>query len=65
MLPLSIGIAIAVGFAALAGSTYGFDELLSGSWLLLVVWGLIAGPVLMFVAGSEDRNSSWRRGPKP
>lgn len=64
MLPLSIGIAIAVGFAALAGFTYGFDELLSGSWLLLVIWGLIAGPALMFVAGSRDRNGSWRDRPK-
>jgi hypothetical protein len=63
MLPLSIGIAIAFGFAALAGSTYGFDELTSGSWPLLVVWGLIAGPALMFVAGRNNRGS-WRRGPK-
>lgn len=59
MLPLSIGLAIACGFAALAGATYGFEELLSGSWSILVVWGLIAGPALMLVA-SRDHNRFWR-----
>ncbi len=61
MLPLSIGILIAFGFAALAGSTYGFDELLSGSWLFLVVWGLIAGPALMLFASRERNRAASRR----
>ncbi len=60
MLPLSIGILIAIGFAVLAGSTYGFDEFLSVSWLVLVVWGLIAGPALMLLAG-WGRQGAWRR----
>jgi hypothetical protein len=64
MLPLSIGIAMAVGFTALAGSTYGFEEIFSGSWPFLVVWGLIAGPVLMFVAGRGDHDSDRRGGRK-
>lgn len=53
MLPLSIGLLIAFGFAGLAGSIYGFNQLLSASWLLLVVWGLIAGPALMMFAARE------------
>lgn len=60
MLPLSIGILIAFGFAGLAGSIYGFDQLLTGSWLLLVLWGLIAGPALMAFADRERSDRSRR-----
>jgi hypothetical protein len=63
MLPLSIGIVIAFGFSVLAGSIYGFDEVARGTWPVLVVWGLITGPALMFVV-SRDRSRPWRRGPK-
>jgi hypothetical protein len=64
MLPLSIGFSIALGFIGVAGSIYGFDLLLQGSWPLLVVWGLIAGPLLMFVAQSDRDDHSRRRDPR-
>jgi hypothetical protein len=57
MLPLSIGIVIALGFASLVGSIYGVEQLVQGAWPMLVVWGLIAGPALMSFAGQGSRRS--------
>jgi len=55
MLPLSIGLMMAVAFVSLAGSVYGFDQVFQGAWSFLVVWGLVAGPALMFIAHGEGR----------
>lgn len=57
MLPLSIGIVLALGFVSLTGSVYGFDQFLQGAWPLMVVWGLIAGPALMFAANKRRGRS--------
>jgi len=61
MLPLLIGLAIAVGFALLTGSVYGLDALAHGGWSVLVLWGLVAGPALMWVVSADHRRSSQRR----
>jgi hypothetical protein len=53
---------LAVVFVALAGSVYGFDQVFQGAWSFLVVWGLIAGPVLMFIADREGRQAPRQRG---
>jgi hypothetical protein len=57
MLPFSIGIAIALGFASLVSSIYGFEQLVRGAWPMLVVWGLVAGPALMFFAEGTERRA--------
>jgi hypothetical protein len=62
MLPLSIGLAMAVGFALLTGSVYGLDALAHGGWSVLVLWGLVAGPALMWLVSSDDRRRGPRRG---
>jgi hypothetical protein len=56
-LPFSIGIAIALGFASLVSSIYGFEQLVRGAWPMLVVWGLVAGPALMFFAEGTERRA--------
>ena len=64
MLPLLIGLTIAFGFALLTGSVYGLDALAHGSWSVLVLWGLVAGPALMWIVSADYRGSSRRR-PRP
>lgn len=63
MLPLSIGLAMAVGFALLTGSIYGLDALAHGGWSVLVLWGLVAGPTLMWIVSADDRRSRARQRP--
>jgi hypothetical protein len=55
MFPLSIGIAMALGFVSLASSIYGLEHLVQAVWPMLVVWGLLAGPALMFLADDGER----------
>lgn len=60
MLPLMIGLLIAGAFAGLTAGVYGLELLLYGTWPVLVLWGLVAGPVMMF-AVSGDRRGRERR----
>jgi hypothetical protein len=61
MLPVLIGIAIASAFVALTGWVYGFGQFQDGLWPLLVIWGLIVGPAMMFVSQGEGRDERRRR----
>lgn len=61
MLPLSIGASLALGFVGLTCSVYGCEQLSAGSWPLLVVWGLLAGPAMMLAAQRDARIGRPRR----
>jgi hypothetical protein len=55
MLPFAIGLTLAVGFGLLTGSIYGVESLFREPWIMLVLWGLVAGPALMTWANPRSR----------
>jgi len=54
MLPISIGVSLALAFSLLAGAVYGPQALAGEPWVLLTQIGLLAGPVMMCLARRAD-----------
>ncbi len=59
MLPLNLGLSIAVGFALLVGGIYGADALVTSPWAAMVFWGLILGSGLMTLVGRGLARHEW------
>jgi hypothetical protein len=51
-----IGLLIAGAFAGLTGAVYGVELLLYGTWPVLVLWGLIAAPAMMYAVSGDRRD---------
>ncbi len=71
MLPIMFGIAMALGFDALAVATYGSAALTDYVWVQMVTWGLIGGgvavhamtrPMPLWLCGLVSRAKVWLQG---
>jgi hypothetical protein len=58
MLPFIVGSIMALAFALLSSMVYGPESLTEYPWVMLVLWGLLAGSGMMSLASAGDAGPS-------